>query len=94
MKIFAQSRLVLAMRTVCVALLFWAINGCASLPIDQVNLMPAPDVFDEEIASLFDYSETIENVPYDGMLYITDRQPAEEGDRDKFYGNTVNYGFP
>jgi len=88
MKIFMHSRLVLAMRTVCVALLFLTINGCASLPIDQVNLMPAPDVYGDGLLNPLPEAGPLTNiVPYKGILYATDRQPAGEDDLERYYSN-------
>ena len=88
MKIFAHSRLVFAKRTGCVALLFFAINGCASLPIDQVNLMPAPDVFGDGLLNLLPEADPIKNIiPYKGILYATDRRPAGEDDPERYYSN-------
>jgi esterase/lipase superfamily enzyme len=56
-------------------------SGCASQPKDQIMLMPAPDVFDQGEWDPFTDRNPIKDIPYGGILYATDRQPAsgEEG---------------
>lgn len=87
MKNLPQSRLASAVRTMCVALLFLTVNGCASLPIDQVNLMPAPDVFGDGLLNPLPEVNPFTNIPYKGILYATDRQPAGEEDPERYYAN-------
>lgn len=53
--------------------------------IYEINLMPAPDIYQEDIANPFVDHDPIANIPYDGILYATDRQPAE-GSKE-FYAN-------
>jgi esterase/lipase superfamily enzyme len=61
--------------------LFLGLNACSSKKIDQLNLMPAPDVFDEGVIDPFTDTNPIENIPYSGMLYATDREPDRQADR-------------
>ena len=79
MKILPQSMLTSAMEKICVVILLLTITSCASLPIDQVNLMPAPDVFGEGLLNPLPEIDPFPNIPYKGILYATDRRPAGEG---------------
>ena len=87
MNIFTHSRLVLAMRKICVVILLLTITSCASLPIDQVNLMPAPDVFGDGLLNPLPKINPFPNLPYKGVLYATDRRPARDGDPENYYTN-------
>ncbi len=58
-----------------------ALSGCASQPINQIMLMPAPDVFDQGYWDPFTDRDPIEDIPYGGILYATDREPAREKGR-------------
>jgi len=72
------------------ALLFSALAmvACASkLPIDQVDLMPAPDVFGDGLLNLLPEYAPMEQIPYKGILYATDRSPATSEDEEKYYLN-------
>ena len=51
-------------------------GGCASQPKDQIMLMPAPDVFDQGEWDPFTDRNPIQDIPYGGILYATDREPA------------------
>ena len=86
MKSLPQSMVTTAIRIVCVALLL-TITSCASLPNDQVNLMPAPDVYGDGLLNPLPEINPFPNIPYKGILYATDRQPAEEGDPERYYAN-------
>ena len=71
--------LVRSIRTAGVAgLLFFA--GCTSAPVDQIELMPAPDVYGDGLLNPLPESNPFERIPYDGILFATDRAPAEEDD--------------
>ena len=67
--------------------LLLAVGGCASTPVDQVDLMPAPDVFGDGLLNPLPQSNPYDNIPYQGILYATDRQPASPDDREKYYLN-------
>ncbi|MFT5701532.1 MAG: pimeloyl-ACP methyl ester carboxylesterase [Desulforhopalus sp.] len=75
-----------AIRIVCVPLLL-TITSCASLPVDQINLMPAPDVYGDGLLNPLPENSPFLNIPYKGILYATDRQPAGEGDPERYYAN-------
>ena len=61
-----------------VLLVVLALTGCASQPKDQIMLMPAPDVFDQGDWDPFTDRNPINDIPYGGILYATDREPARE----------------
>jgi esterase/lipase superfamily enzyme len=64
------------------------LSGCSKTPVDRVLLMPAPGVFAPEGGlSPFADSIDVDEMPYTGMLYATDRRPAGKGDRARFYSN-------
>jgi hypothetical protein len=75
MMTFSQSMLAATTRVICVASLL-LIAGCASVPVDQVNLMPAPDVYGDGLINPLPKYDPIEKIPYKGILYATDRRPA------------------
>ncbi len=78
--------LVRSIRTAGVAgLLFFA--GCTSAPVDQIELMPAPDVYGDGLLNPLPESNPFERIPYDGILFATDRAPAEEDDSEQYYRN-------
>lgn len=54
------------------------VGACASQPKDQITLMPAPDVFDQGEWDPFTDRNPVKDIPYGGILYATDRQPAQE----------------
>jgi esterase/lipase superfamily enzyme len=57
------------------------LSACASTPVDQLMLMPAPDVFDQGDWDPFTDRDPIKDIPYGGILYATDREPAQEAGR-------------
>ncbi len=59
--------------------------GCTSKDIRQIFLMPAPDVYDDGTITPFTDTNPIENIPYRGILYATDRKPAGEDDEEPSY---------
>jgi esterase/lipase superfamily enzyme len=68
-------------------LLILSLNGCGGKKLDQIFLMPAPDVYDTGVIDPFTDVNPIELIPYEGMLYATDRKPAEDGDKELHYLN-------
>lgn len=67
----------------CIALI---LGACASDGRYQVNLMPAPEVYQEDDINPFSDADLVDWSPYNGMLYATDRQPATADDQQP-YGN-------
>lgn len=61
------------------------ISGCAGTPIDQVDLMPAPKVFGDGLLNPLPAENPIELIPYKGILYATDREPADQDDHERYY---------
>jgi len=86
MKILPQPEPASLATAICLALLLM-ITGCSRLPIDQVNLMPAPDVYGDGLINPLPEINPIPNIPYKGILYATDRKPAGEGDPERYYAN-------
>ena len=61
--------------------------GCATDKRYVINLMPAPDVYDSgDINPFIDTDETVSR-PNQNILYATDRRPAGERAREKYYLN-------
>lgn len=65
------------------------LHGCASAPVDQVDLMPAPDVYGDGLLNPLPTESPFEKIPYDGILYATDRVPASADDKERYYLNDV-----
>jgi len=61
-----------------VLLVALVLNSCASQPKNQILLMPAPDVFDQGDWDPYTDRDPIKDIPYGGILYATDREPAQE----------------
>ncbi len=61
--------------------------GCASAPVDQIDLMPAPDVYGDGLLNPLPETNPFDRIPYDGILFATDRSPATEEDREQYYRN-------
>ena len=71
-----------------VGLSFLGLTGCASKPpLDQVDLMPAPEVYGDGLLNPLPEESPFDRIPYDGILYVTDRQPATEEDEENYYLN-------
>ncbi len=63
------------------------VAACASGGPYWIELMPAPEVYDDESINPFTDKDPIENIPYAGVLYATDRAPAAEGAKEHYYLN-------
>lgn len=63
------------------------LGGCGTNRQYQIDLMPAPEVYDEDQINPLADNTLLENSPYQGMLYVTDRVPAGDDDREDFYLN-------
>ena len=63
------------------------VTGCASAPIDEIDLMPAPDVYGDGLLNPLPEYNPFDKIPYNGILYATDRQPTTEKDPEKYYLN-------
>ena len=63
------------------------LSACASAPVDQIDLMPAPDVYGDGLFNPLPEHDPFEKIPYNGILYATDRAPATTEDEEKYYLN-------
>lgn len=63
------------------------LSACASAPVDQIDLMPAPDVYGDGLFNPLPESYPFDRIPYDGILFATDRSPASEKDPEQYYRN-------
>jgi len=68
-------------------LLIFNLAACAKKPVNEIFLMPAPDVYDAGAIDPFTDFDPIETIPYEGMLYATDREPADGKGKEAFYQN-------
>jgi esterase/lipase superfamily enzyme len=62
-------------------------TACAKPPLNQIDLMPAPDVYDSGGINPFTDTSPIDLIPYEGILYATDREPSTDEDKENFYQN-------
>lgn len=55
------------------------LTSCASQNPFEINLMPAPDIY--EVGDIEPFADTnpMDSIPYSGILYATDRKPAAHG---------------
>jgi pimeloyl-ACP methyl ester carboxylesterase len=65
--------------------------GCSSDPVDQIELMPAPDVYGNGLLNPLPKTNPFDEIPYDGILFATDRSPATGQDSEKYYLNDRGY---
>jgi pimeloyl-ACP methyl ester carboxylesterase len=63
------------------------LSACASAPVDQIELMPAPDVYGDGLLNPLPETYPFDRIPYDGILFATDRSPATEEDPEQYYRN-------
>jgi len=70
------------------ALAFFILTACAAPSPYRIDLMPAPEIYDGGRIDPLPDTDPFELIPYGGMLYATDRQPAGEGDSERFYRNS------
>lgn len=63
------------------------LGACAGTSPYEINLMPAPEVYEVDVIDPFADATSLDDLPYDGMLYATDRAPAQQGAREHYYLN-------
>lgn len=63
------------------------ISACAEKPVGELELMPPPDVYGSDRLNPLPERAPYLDIPYDGILYATDRQPAGPDDKEPFYLN-------
>ena len=65
--------------------------GCASAPLDRIELMPAPAVFEagaiDPFARMLPEGQQLESE----ILFATDRDPAKADDIERYYANRRGY---
>ena len=70
------------------------LSGCATDRPYEIELMPAPDVYEKGLFDPFDDRNPLKAIPYEGILYATDRQPSDA--EHHFYlnerGNLIRLG--
>jgi len=72
---------------VLLLVLLFSLTSCAKPQPNQINLMPAPDVYDSGAINPFTDTSPIDLIPYEGILYATDREPATAENAEHFYQN-------
>jgi esterase/lipase superfamily enzyme len=73
--------------TIIVLTVMTLLSACASAPVDQIELMPAPDVYGDGLLNPLPETSPFDRIPYDGILFATDRSPATEDDPEQYYRN-------
>ena len=63
------------------------LTACASISPYQINMMPAPDIYTEGVIDPFTDTNPITAIPYSGILYATDREPATAEHNEVYYRN-------
>lgn len=78
-------------------LLLSLLPSCSRMPVTQVELMPAPEVYGDGLLNPLPQSSPLDGFPYNGILFATDRSPASEEDPQTYYrnerGNVVRLGL-
>ncbi len=69
---------------VCLLLL---LSACAGNKPYTIELMPSPDVYEDGAIDPFRDTGSVKVLPYNRILYATDRRPADESDKSLFYRN-------
>jgi esterase/lipase superfamily enzyme len=69
---------------VCLLLM---VSACAGNKPYTIELMPSPDVYDDGAIDPFTDTGSVKVLPYNRILYATDRRPADESDKSLFYRN-------
>ncbi len=65
--------------------------GCSGSPPDQIDLMPAPDVYGDGMLDPLPKNNPFDAIPYDGILFATDRRPATKQDPESYYVSDPGY---
>lgn len=67
--------------------------GCSSPPIDQIDLMPAPDVYGDGLLNPLPETALSSAKAHDGILFVTDRRPSGESDKEPYYRSDPGYAL-
>jgi len=71
--------------------LVFALTSCARKYIYKTNLMPAPEIYIKAQIDPFSDKKPFDEMPYKGILYATDRLPADQESLERFYQNKRGY---
>lgn len=74
-------------RWTSLALASLLMSGCASNVWDEIELMPPPDVYADGMLNPLPDRDPMDLIPYQGILYATDRKPAGPDDKENYYVN-------
>ena len=74
-------------RLTSLALTSLLLSSCSNVIWDQVDLMPPPEVYADGMFNPLPDRDPMELIPYQGLLYATDRRPAGPDDKESFYLN-------
>ena len=77
----------LNMLYVLALILIFNLAACAKKPVNEIFLMPAPDVYDAGAIDPFTDTDPIKQIPYEGILYATDREPSNGEGKEAHYLN-------
>ncbi|MBU1140690.1 MAG: alpha/beta hydrolase [Proteobacteria bacterium] len=68
-----------------VTVLLLALSGCGGNGPYSVNMMPSPEVYSTGVVNPFSDDNPVVSAPWNGLLYVTNRLPSGEGDKNQFY---------
>lgn len=63
------------------------LSACAGNKPYVIELMPAPEVYDDGAIDPFNDTGSVDALPINRIFYATDRLPADPGDKSLFYRN-------
>ena len=63
------------------------LGACAGTTPYEIDLMPAPDVYEVDVIDPLADATPLSDLPYNGVLYATDRLPSDKGAKEHFYLN-------
>ncbi|MDH4009775.1 MAG: alpha/beta hydrolase [Desulfobacterales bacterium] len=74
---FVLSRRHLTITTALLIVFIIYLSGCATNKPYEIELMPAPDVYEKGLIDPFNDRNPLKEIPYEGILYATDRRPSD-----------------
>jgi esterase/lipase superfamily enzyme len=69
------------------AILITGVAACGGKSPFEIDLMPAPEVYEEDGFNPLADASPMSDLPYEGVLFATDRAPATEDSKERFYLN-------
>lgn len=76
-----------ANNTLMLAAVSLMLTSCSSVIWDEVDMMPPPEVYNDGILNPLPEQDPMDQIPYEGLLYATDRMPAGPDDKENYYSN-------